>query len=253
MGRKCLPRPLRWLLVILAGLLGLPRLYFLVALVMGLVPVNRHWVPASDGVVVWLTTNGVHAGFALPARDAAMDWTSFFPPGHARAPRSPDRDDVVYIGWGDRTFFLEVPTWSDLKASTAIYALSGLDGTAMHVEYGTAPTVGPQARRLVLTREQYLRLVAYLRASTAVDASRQARWIAGHAYSDDDAFYEGTGHYSLFITCNQWTRDALSVSGVRAPAWSPFDRPLFYQVDSALHAGAKLRSQSDTPTFTPAR
>ncbi|HEY4092825.1 MAG TPA: TIGR02117 family protein [Luteibacter sp.] len=231
---KRLPRPLRWFAFVLSGVIALPAIYLLLAFVLGLVPVNRHWKPPADGVVVWLTTNGVHAGFALPARDLSMDWTRLFPPVHARAPHEPLNGDVAYIGWGDRTFFLEVPTWGDLKPSTAAYALSGLDRTAMHVEYGPPPAEGVQARRLMLTREQYVRLVAYIHASTSVDTKGNAAWIPGHAYSDDDAFYEGNGHYSLFVTCNQWTRDALSVSGVRTAAWSPFDKPLFHQVDKAL-------------------
>jgi conserved hypothetical protein len=229
-----LPAPIRRCIAIAAGLLTLPIAYALGALILGLVPVNRDWKPAANGIAIWLTTNGVHAGFALPADDPAMDWTRVFPPGDAHVPRAPRRGDVVYIGWGDRTFFLNVPTWADLKLSTAVYALSGLDGTAVHVEYGAPPVEGARARRLVLTHEQYLRLVAYVRASVVADMRGQATWIPGHAYGDQDAFYEGTGHYSLFITCNQWTRDALSVSGIRTAAWSPFDKPLFHQVDEAL-------------------
>lgn len=230
---KRLSRAIRWSLFSLAGLLALPALYLVLALLLGAIPVNRHWKPAAEGVVVWLTTNGVHAGFALPARDPAMDWTRLFPPENARVAQPLRTGDVVYVGWGDRTFFLEVPTWSDLKVSTAAYALSGLDRTAMHVEYGAPPVEGPQARRLVLTREEYVRLVAYIHASTMLDTKGHAVWIKGHAYGDGDAFYESTGHYSLFVTCNQWTRDALSVSGVRTAAWAPFDKALFYQVGKA--------------------
>lgn len=227
-------RVLRWLFVLVLGVIAVPLTYLLAALLLALIPVNRDWRPPLNGTVVWLTTNGVHAGFAVPARDLAMDWTGFFPPTHARAPRELRAGDVAYIGWGDRTFFLNVPTWGDLKASTALYALSGFDQTAMHVEYGPPPIEDAAARRLVLTHEQYVRLVAYIRASTQVGQDSRAAWINGHAYGDSDAFYEGTGHYSLFVTCNQWARDALSVSGVRVPAWSPFDRPLFHQVDAAL-------------------
>jgi uncharacterized protein (TIGR02117 family) len=221
-------------MAIVAGLVTLPVAYALGALILGFVPVNRDWKPAANGITIWLTTNGVHAGFALPANDPAMDWTRVFPPEHARVSHPPRPGDVVYVGWGDRTFFLNVPTWADLEFSTAVYALSGLDGTAMHVEYGAPPTEGRFARRLVLTHEQYLRLVAYIQASVVADGSGQAAWIRGHSYSDEDAFYEGTGHYSLFVTCNQWTRDALSVTGVRTAAWSPFDSPLFHHVDEAL-------------------
>jgi uncharacterized protein (TIGR02117 family) len=207
-----------------------PLLYLATALVLGAVPVNRDWRPADDGVTVWLTTNGVHAGLAMPARHALMDWTTLFPPVHNAHANDTDDDRYVTIGWGDRTFFLDVPQWRDLRASTALKAITGRDGAAMHVEYGPAPTRDATAIRLTVTPEAYARLVAYVRQSVTLDDTGASVWIPGHHYDTNDAFYEAGGRYSLFVTCNQWTRDALAASGVRVPVWSPFDKALFWQL-----------------------
>ncbi|MET0937525.1 MAG: DUF2459 domain-containing protein, partial [Luteibacter sp.] len=131
---------------------------------------------------------------------------------------------------GDRHFFLEVPEWSDLTTRTALTALSGSDAAALHVEYGPPPTNEPSAIRLTLTPEAYSRLVTYVRQSTVIGDDNAATWIAGHHYALGDAFYEANGRYSLFVTCNQWTRNALSAAGVRVPLWAPFDRALFWQL-----------------------
>ena len=41
----------------------------------------------------------------------------------------------VGLGWGDKGFYLETPTWADLKTSTALKAVSGYNTTAMHVTF----------------------------------------------------------------------------------------------------------------------
>ncbi|MBB3227611.1 uncharacterized protein (TIGR02117 family) [Luteibacter sp. Sphag1AF] len=211
-------------------LIALPVIYLLGALILGVVPVHPAWRDAPEGVTVWLTTNGVHAGLTMPSRNDVADWTVLYPPRPGVA------NDTVTVGWGDRTFFLNVPTWADLKASTAIYALSGLDGSVMHVEYDTAPLSGPDAIALTLTPEAYAALVSFIRQSTALDVNGRAIPVTGRSYASNDTFYEAHGRYSLFRTCNQWTRDALAAAGVRAPAWSPFDKALFWQLRGG-HSG----------------
>jgi len=231
------PSPLRRLVWTIVGVCILaPLVYLAAALVLGAVPTNRHWQPASDGVTVWLTTNGVHAGLALPARHATMDWTTLFPPVHNAHGKDAVADDYVTLGWGDRTFFLDVPQWRDLGASTALKAIVGRDAAAMHVEYGPAPAGDPTALRLTVTPAAYARLVAFIRRSVAVDDAGASVWIPGHHYDVNDAFYEANGRYSLFVTCNQWTRNALAAAGVRAPVWSPFDKALFWQLRGSVVA-----------------
>ena len=47
-------------------------------------------------------------------------------------------------------------------------------------------------------------------------------------YGKNDAFYEATGRYSLFHTCNTWTNNALKIAGQKACVWTPFDTGIFY-------------------------
>ena len=226
--RPSLVRRLLWTVV--GAVILAPLLYLAAAIVLGVIPLNRAWRHADDGVTVWLTTNGVHAGLAMPARHALMDWTALFPPVHNAHRNEADVDDYVTVGWGDRAFFLDVPQWRDLRVSTALNAIGGRDNAAMHVEYGPAPTHDATAIPLTVTPEAYARLVAYVRHSVTIDGGGSAVWIPGHHYDVNDAFYEANGRYSLFVTCNQWTRDALAASGVRVPVWSPFDKALFWQL-----------------------
>ena len=222
-------RPRRFRRALLC-LLALPLLYLLAALGFGLLPANRDWRAPAAGVPVYLDSNGVHAGLLLPRLATGMDWDAEFSPLHPQTRPNLDKLPYVGIGWGSRSFFLETQNWSDLTPGKALYALSGLDGAVLHVEYLPSPREGAATRRLLLTPEQYRRLTAFIRAAIARDDAGQAVWMRGYHYHEQDAFYLAKGRYSPLTTCNQWVRDALAASGVRTAWWSPFDHALFWQL-----------------------
>jgi uncharacterized protein (TIGR02117 family) len=221
----------RWLLRLAVALAAAPLAYLLLALVLGLLPVNRDFRPTppeAGGVTVWLRSNGVHAELVLPAA-APHDWRTELPPADvvdaARLARPPELAWIAF-GWGDREFFIRTRTWRDLRPGTAASALLGLGPAAMHVEYLARPQ-DYRARRIDLSPAQYARLVDGLRTGFARDAGGRPRRIADPGYFDTDAFYEGSGRYSLVLTCNEWIRRVLAGAGVRTAAWAPFEPPLF--------------------------
>jgi uncharacterized protein (TIGR02117 family) len=225
---------MRRLLIAAAALPLAPIVYLLLALLLGLLPVNREFRPTpprDGGVTVFLRTNGVHAELVLPAA-APYDWRMELPPADvvdaARLARLPALDWIAF-GWGDRAFFIETRTWADLRTGTAASALLGLGPAAMYVDYVARPE-DYRVRRIDLSAGQYERLVAGLRAGFARDAAGRPRRIDDPGYFDTDAFYEGTGRYSLVLTCNEWIRRVLADAGVRTAVWSPFDTALFWHV-----------------------
>jgi uncharacterized protein (TIGR02117 family) len=224
----------RWMLRAAAALLAVPAAYVLLAVVLGLLPVNRDFKPTppeAGGVTVYLRTNGVHAELVLPA-GSPFDWRQDLPPADvveaARLARPPALDWVAF-GWGDRDFFIRTRTWRDLRPATAASALLGLGPAAMHVEYIARPQEY-RARRIDLSPEQYRRLVDGLRKGFGRDDAGRPRRIDDPGYFDADAFYEGTGRYSVRLTCNEWIRRVLAGAGVRTAAWAPFEPALFWHL-----------------------
>jgi uncharacterized protein (TIGR02117 family) len=222
-------------LTLLAAAVVLPPLaYLLLAMLLGLLPVNRDWVPTppgAGGITVFLRTNGVHAELVLPAA-APYDWRVELPPAEvvdaARLAAPPSLAWIAF-GWGDREFFVRTRTWRDLRPATAASALLGLGPAAMHVEYLARPQ-DYRARRIELSNVQYARLVEILRAGFVRDAGGRPRRIDDPGYFDTDAFYEGTGRYTLWLTSNEWIRRVLAGAGVRTAAWAPFDVALFWHL-----------------------
>jgi uncharacterized protein (TIGR02117 family) len=212
----------RWLRRIaftLLGFVALTGLYLIVACALVFWPANAR--PAGDApgdVQAWVLSNGVHTDYVFPIRSATIDWLQVFPLKDFRAP--PPDAEFIAIGWGDREFYLNTPTWGDLTAARAFGALSGGNRALMHVSYLRREQLARGAYSLPLSHAQYAQLVGYVRAALP---SGHASPIAGAHYGDDDAFYEAEGGYHLFETCNTWTGRGLRQAGVTVSRWTPFD------------------------------
>jgi uncharacterized protein (TIGR02117 family) len=212
------------------GLVAAGAAYVGAVWILGAIPVHADYRPADSGVTIAVASNGVHTDFYLPARHPVKDWTSFAPlesPAAAPAP-------YVLIGWGDRGFFLDTPTWDDLSATTALAAVFWPTPAVMHVYHRFwLPLEGEACARLQLREAEYRALVAYIEAGFARDEGGAPILIAGRNYTPSDVFYEGTGSYHLLHTCNNWASGALAAAGVRQPLWSPFDGAIFAQLARA--------------------
>jgi uncharacterized protein (TIGR02117 family) len=200
-------RPLRW---IVAAPVLLLYLYAAAGIVGGLIPVNAGWRAPDRGVRIYVEDNGIHTGIVVPAEG----WDDIVRPEHFRDPRY-----AAYrwrsFGWGDRAFYVETPTWSDVRPTTVLRAALGSDRTVMHVDAVPEPRVGARVRAITLRPEEYARLRKAIRASFAPGPPR-------HGYGDYDVFYRATGRYSAIRTCNAWTGEMLRRAGVRMGAWTPF-------------------------------
>ncbi len=224
----------RWMLRAALALLAVPAAYLLLALLLGLLPVNREFTPTlaqAGGVAIYLRTNGVHADLVLPAA-GPHDWQLEFPPqrivGAARL-GDPRLLRWIAFGWGDREFYVHTRTWRDLRPGTAAVALLGLGTGAMHVEYLAEPQ-RYRVQRIDVSAAQYRALVAAVRAGFRRDAAGAPLRIETAGYFDTDAFYEGTGRYTPWLTSNEWVRRALAGAGIRTCVWAPFDAALFWQL-----------------------
>ena len=189
--------------------------YAVAGMIGGLVPSNAAWRPPVQGVTIYIESNGIHTGIVLPKRAAGIDLDSLTPPGDLANPRYGAHRFAAF-GWGERDFYLNTPTWKDVRPTTIAHAVFGSDTTLVHVEHIAQPVVGKDARRLIVTPRQYRRLVAYIRASYAPGGKRHP------GYAAYDVFYDARGHYSGITTCNAWTGDALRFAGVKIGAWTPF-------------------------------
>lgn len=200
--------------------------YLLAAYMLSRITVDKEDGTTED-VVTYILTNGVHTDLVLPIRNDFIDWSSQV--GFHNTLAKDTTAQFVAFGWGDKGFYLETPTWADLKFSTAFKAAFGLSTSAIHATFYKNITEGDDCKKIILSKQQYERLVTYIKNSFSTNEKDQTIPIQTNAnYGLHDAFYEAKGSYSLFHTCNTWANNGLKECGQKASWWTPFDTGIFY-------------------------
>jgi uncharacterized protein (TIGR02117 family) len=163
--------------------------------------------PPSGPVPLAIIANPYHSELVMPA----SLWKDFLPlPPDAR---------VVGIGWGDLAFYAATPTVEDIKVGPMLDALSGQGPATLHVTWWPEEISGEDVHPLPVTTEQAAVLIGYIRAGFA-DAPPVA--IPDLAYGSNDAFFPATGHWTPYLTCNEWLARGLRLAGIRTGLWAPF-------------------------------
>lgn len=196
-----------------------PLFYVLAGIGGTLIPSNADWQEPDTGITLYVHDNGIHTGLVLPRKNAIADWSDLVRPEHLADPRY--ASDHLLFGWGDRAFYLETPTWGDLRPSTAFAALFGSEASLVHVDHIAAPQAADDLRAIRVTPDQYRQIAAAIRAKFALDDAERSQPVTG--YGRADAFYEAHGRYNAITTCNEWTGSVLRDAGVRVGAWTPFN------------------------------
>lgn len=225
---KILKKILKITLYSVLTIIGIVALYLLCERVLSRWTVAEQPQTEPKNIKVFVMSNGVHTDIVMPTKTEYKDWSQDFPYANTKGKQT----DYPYVsvGWGDRGFFLDTPTWADLKASTAFVAATGLGKTALHVTYHKSIKLDELTKEAYISEAQYKKMIAYIEASTEKNQENKPILIVTNAqYGNDDAFYEAKGSYSLFGTCNSWLNRGLKGSGMKASHWVAFDKGILYQ------------------------
>ena len=203
---------LHFLFSLVKWLLTLIGLYLLVAVLGSLLPSGAAAGSGTDRTKrFYISSNGVHTDIVLFRTDV---------PEQLRE-QLPFFADYEYwaFGWGDKGFYLDTPTWSELKVSTAVRAMLLPSPTAMHVTgyHG----VGEKWVTDELSPEQLDQLTTYIYDSFEQITPGSVQLIEDASYGKDDQFFEAVGNYNAIYTCNNWVNEGLKKAGVRTAWWSP--------------------------------
>lgn len=210
----------RWTYRILEMFLLIVAAWLLFAHALPLARVNSAFRPDPAGIRIFIHSNGVHTDFVLPMRSKIIHWDSVLHPADFSADTSYSH---VAIGWGDKGFFMNTPTWADLTFSTAFTAAAGIGESAMHATYyHAAPLPGERTLSFAISKEKYATLVKYILATFRRDG-KGVMLINHEGYGLHDRFYEANGTYSLFQTCNEWTGDGMEEAGLPVGVWTPLE------------------------------
>lgn len=216
---------LKIILKTILGLIAFILLYWFSAYCLSRITIEKE-ANTKEEVAIYILTNGVHTDLVVPVKSELYDWSN-----EVRFENTVSKDtsyNYLAMGWGDKGFYLETPRWEDLKASVAFKAAFALGATAIHTTYYRKMTVSETCRKIMISKEQYQRLIYFITDSFQKDKDGHFINIATKAvYGNSDAFYEATDSYSILHTCNTWANNGLKRSGQKCCLWTPFDTGIF--------------------------
>lgn len=204
-------------------------LYLFLSIVSIYIPVNKRFETPENGINIFLSSDGIHTDFIFPVQNGTYNWKKMFNSSDFNL--GMQGHNYVSIGWGDKGFYLDIPTWNDLTFKVAFKAMCVPSPTLMQVkEVEVLPKEKKNFVELRLSEENYLNLCNYI-ASYFCTLNDIPVILEGKGYTENDNFYYSDAKYHAFQTCNSWVVKALIVAGVRTSIWSPSAKGIFYQLD----------------------
>ncbi|WP_288375248.1 TIGR02117 family protein [uncultured Chryseobacterium sp.] len=217
---------LMYLLKLIGIILGIVIIYVILGLLIPYIPVSAKDDGQKKEIPIYIYTNGVHTDIVMPVKNDLQDWSQKIPFTNTKSKNTNYR--YIGIGWGDKGFYLDTPTWADLKFSTAVKAAFWLSDSAMHCTYYNTMKEGDDCKMIMISRNQYQNLVKYVEDKFDRDQNGNFILIPTNAvYGGNDAFYDAKGTYSFLYTCNTWSNNALKAAGQKAALWTPSDFGIF--------------------------
>jgi uncharacterized protein (TIGR02117 family) len=182
------------------------------------------WPPAVAAVEaerphrILVLNNAIHTDIAIPVDEEVRRRFHFLV--DAGMPIDAPALRYIVFGWGGRAFYLETPTWSQLKAVPVLKALT-LDTSVMHVDLaGDILEPRPDVGGFDIGADRFAALLGFIDASFQNGPGGPAL-VQNAAYSRYDRFFEANGHFNALVGCNTWTAAALRTAGLRTGWWNP--------------------------------
>jgi uncharacterized protein (TIGR02117 family) len=169
----------------------------------------------------------IHTDIAIPLDDEVRARFAFAE-GAGVPLRHPAAEWLIF-GWGGRAFYLETPTWSELKPLPVFKALS-VDRSVMHVDVA-GHILEPQdsVASFDIHVEHYRRLLDFIDESFRREAG-VVMPVTDFSYGPNDRFFEAHGYFNALFGCNTWTANALRKAGMRTGLWNPLPMSLEFSL-----------------------
>lgn len=155
---------------------------------------------------IWVAATGWHTAIILSRAEAAAT---------RLLPETADFVNVAYLefGWGDRRYY----TAEDQSVGLALEAALAPSPSVMHVGgYTQSPESLYAQRRLLameLSETQFRRLLRSISQDIERGGAERAEPFAQGLWPNS-RFYEASGRFHLFNTCNTWTAEKLRAAGL---------------------------------------
>ncbi len=175
-------------------------------------------------------TNPIHTDIVIPIDAGTLKRFGFL--AAAGLPSAHPDARWLAFGWGSRAFYIETPTWADLKPGPLLAALT-VDRSVMLVSIaGEIDPSHPAVAVYDIGAAEFAKLLDFIEASFQQGPGGPIL-IAGAAYGAEDGFFEANDSFNALLGCNTWTAAALREAGLQTGWWNPL--PATLKLSLELH------------------
>lgn len=137
-----------------------------------------------------------------------------------------DHPNIRYLlfGWGSKTFYTTAKEFKDIRPIPVLKAVTG-DASVMHVTPAGNLAQNPNNLGIVLSRDEYEKLLDKLEASFDLKLPNSGL-IKGASYGQGDQFFAHSDRFHIGRTCNVWTANMLGNIGIVTGWWSAMSNSL---------------------------
>ncbi|MEO1249460.1 MAG: TIGR02117 family protein [Pseudomonadota bacterium] len=215
------------------ALIALSGLFVLLATAGALIPRSPTSQSADQArhQTIYVVSNAIHSDIALPVDSRLLIKFGFL--AEAGFDLAHPGANWIVFGWGSRAFYINTPTWSDLKPGPLLTALTLDRETVMHVmRVGAINSASPQVQAIDLTPSQHDRLLSSIADSfLARGEGSGVKLIEGAGYTPNDAFFPARGWFTALYGCNTWTARMLREAGIYTGIWTPLPVTLLWSLN----------------------
>jgi uncharacterized protein (TIGR02117 family) len=183
---------------------------------------------ATETRRILVLSNPIHTDIAIPLNAQTRAAYGFLQA--SGIPVGEPSAEWLIIGWGGRAFYLETPTWADLKPIPLFRALT-IDSSVMHVDVaGPIDERHLSVKAFDLAPTEFQALSEFIQASFVHENDKVVA-IPEAGYGAYDGFFEAHGSFNALVGCNTWTARALRSAGIRTGWWNPLPQTLGISLD----------------------
>ena len=194
---------------------------------------------------IYVSSDGFHTNFFIPVETPIFNWRT-----RLNLDQIANRPSQAYrylqFGWGDRIFYIETPSWEQVRASNALRALFYWQNqSALFIKgHATLPTLpNDQLQCLKLSQSDYLALMQFIQATFAGgDRTPPQRLASGQDQAS--GFFAADGYYSILNTCNSWTANGLRAANVNTPLWAGLAQPVMWHLRNGCECNPATSSSN---------
>ncbi|MCX6187346.1 MAG: TIGR02117 family protein [Bacteroidetes bacterium] len=207
----------------IVGLISLSLFYFLLCLILPLMTVNNDRLIKTTGILMYVGGDGMHTDIIVPVKNEICNWDDYI--NNQDFGGELNMAEFISFGFAEKDFYLRNRSWQVINYGTALKAGLGIGSSIMHVGVeGEYPFKRRFCRKIYLSKEQYSKLVSFIKSSFTQNDGTKLNPLPIASYRNAEKIYNSSKSFNLFHTCNTWTNECLKTISFKTGKWTALEQ-----------------------------